>query len=492
MGDRPELRFEEGHRVQCRTGRGDGDEAWSSGTIVKLWYREPNWPRGRSAPYQIKLDDGRLIFAPLDDDRVIKALTGLLADGKIPVTILTGFLGAGKTTLLNYILRANHGKKYAIIENEIGAVGVDNQLLASAPGFKQTTEETITLLDNGCLCCTVRSDLVTAIRSIVETAKKKAAEAQEAGTDCRPLDGIIIETTGMADPGPICKTFYGDPFVSCYCKIDGVITVVDAVHFIEQLTRDRSEGSVNESAQQVGFADKVLLNKVDAVDPDKLERTMEAVSGVNQFVPVTQCSLGRTPEAIPLADLLSINAFDLSKMQETADIDLSMCGEAQKEDSGHGNGNDSGHGAGHGDTHGDGHDCTDACEHGHADSEGHGSGHGHGHGHEKIKFRHDTGVGSFVCEVVGAPIDEMAFRTWMQTLLEQSEDLYRFKGILAMTNAHTGVVMRRVLQGVHDLVDMSEGDAWPTDLPIKSQVVLIGRRLDRAKYVDSFKQCAAE
>merc|ERR1719181_460151 len=136
------------------------------------WYRESQWPASRVVPYQIRLDDGRLIFSPMDDDRVIREPTGLLKDGKIPVTVLTGFLGSGKTTLLNFILKEQHGKKYAIIENEVGAVGIDNQLLKQS-GYKQDSVEAITVLDNGCLCCTVRGDLVDAIRNICNAAKAK-------------------------------------------------------------------------------------------------------------------------------------------------------------------------------------------------------------------------------------------------------------------------------------------------------------------------------
>mmetsp|Transcript_99167 Transcript_99167/g.214037 ORF Transcript_99167/g.214037 Transcript_99167/m.214037 type:complete len:502 (+) Transcript_99167:82-1587(+) len=492
-----ELRFQVGSRVQCRTGPGNGEDAWSCGTVVRLWYREEGWPASRVAPYQIKLDDSRLIFAPMDDDRVIRALSGILADGKIPVTVLTGFLGAGKTTLLNYILKTHHGKRYAVIENEIGAVGVDNQLLENA--MKTKTEEQITLLDNGCLCCTVRGDLVDAIQGIVNAARKREAE----DPDCKALDGILIETTGMADPGPICKTFYGDPFACTYCKIDGVITVVDCVHFIDQLTRERSEGSVNESAQQVAFADKVLLNKVDAATPEKLKATLEAVRGVNDFVPITQCSLGKKPDAVPLTELLSIDAFDLTKMLEAGDIDLSLCGEVQEavKPEGHGHGGGHGHEEGHGDGHGDGHggghgDCAPDCaeEHGHGGGHGgggHGGGHGHGHGHSD-KFRHDSGVGSFVCEIVGKAIDEAKFRDWMSDLLGNSENLYRYKGICAMRSHHTGKVMTRVIQGVHDMCDMDEGDEWPKDRPVKSQLVLIGRNLERKKWSEAFVACGEE
>jgi len=489
----PELRFEIGTRVQCRTGRGDGEDGWSNGTVVKLWYRETQWPKGRMAPYQVKLDDGgTLIFAPMDDDRVIREPTGLLKDGKIPVTCLTGFLGAGKTTLLNYILKVQHGKKYAIIENEVGAVGIDNQLLKA--GDAQRTEENVILLDNGCLCCTVRGDLVKAITDIVEAAK----EREKSGGDGRVLDGILIETTGLADPGPICKTFYGDPFCSTYCRIDGVITVVDGVNFVTQLTRERTKDAVNESAQQVAFADKVLLNKVDVATPEQLEASMEAIRSVNPYVEVCRCTLGTAPDAVPLEEMLRTGGFDLTKLLEGGDIDLSVCapvvGDEDRGDEGHGGGHGGGgHGDdGHSDGHGGGHGGGGGHEDGHGAS--HGGGHGggglgHGHG-SSVAFRHDLDVGSMVCEVMDTPIDFAKFRDWMSELLENSENLYRYKGILAVRNHAGGPVMRRVVQGVHDMCQSEVGGEWPEGEKLKSQMVLIGRKLDRPGWMEKFKACA--
>lgn len=492
--DRPDLRFAIGTKVQCRTGAGDDEEAWSNGVVVKHWYREAHWPNGRVAPYQVKLDGGPRIFAPIDDDLIIREPNGLLKHGKIPVTCLTGFLGAGKTTLLNYILKVQHGKKYAIIENEVGAVGIDNQLLKA--GDAKRTEESVTLLDNGCLCCTVRGDLVKAITDIVNAAKAKDKDAVEG--DGKALDGILIETTGLADPGPICKTFYGDAFVSTYCRIDGVITVVDGVNFVKQLTRERTKDAVNESAQQVAFADKVLLNKADVASAEQLQAATEAIRSINPYVEICRCSLGSSPDAVPLEEMLRTGGFDLKKLLDSGDIDLSVCapatGTEDQSNGGHGDVHGGGHGDVHGDSHGDvhgGHGDGHGGGHGGGHGESHGGGHGHGHGHgHSVAFRHDLDVGSMVCEVIGKAIDFSKFRDWMSELLQSSENLYRYKGILAVRTHPGSPVMRRVVQGVHDMCQSEVAGEWPQGDVLKSQFVLIGRKLDRQGWAERFRNCA--
>merc|ERR1711904_149910 len=174
-------------------------------------------------------------------------------DDKVPVSILTGFLGSGKTTLLNHILRANHGKKIAVIENEFGEVGIDDALVQ---GGSMAEEENIVEMNNGCICCTVRGDLIAGLKKLIKNGKKTG----------KSLDGVIIETTGLADPAPVAQTFFADDFVQQHMRLDGILTLVDAKHIIQHLEDEKPEGVENEAVEQLAFADRILLNKCDLVD----------------------------------------------------------------------------------------------------------------------------------------------------------------------------------------------------------------------------------
>jgi G3E family GTPase len=209
---------------------------------------------------------------------------------KVPVTILTGFLGAGKTTLLNRILRERHGERIAVIENEFGERGVDNDLIIEAGG------EQIIEMNNGCICCTVRGDLVRILGEL------RARREANRGT----FDRVIIETTGLADPAPVAQTFFIDEDIAAYYRLDAIVTVVDAKHAPQQLD------AFHEAQEQVGFADRILLSKSDLVGAAEVERLRGRLMRMNPRAPVKPVHFGETP----IADIIDIAGFSLDGILE--------------------------------------------------------------------------------------------------------------------------------------------------------------------------------
>ena len=220
-----------------------------------------------------------------------------MQDARVPVTILTGFLGSGKTTLLNHILTATHGKKIAIIENEFGETAIDDKLLSNNSKFK--TDEQIVEVLNGCICCSVRQDLVVVLQRL--------AGCTQAG-DLK-LDAIIIETTGMADPAPVAQTFLIHEDIKAFARLDGIVTMVDAKHVERHLDAIKPEDVVNEAQAQAAFADRLLLNKIDLVTEEDLERIEARLRGINPFAPIQRCSRGD----VSVDPVLDIRGFDLQR-----------------------------------------------------------------------------------------------------------------------------------------------------------------------------------
>jgi len=418
-------RFKIGDAVQCNMGSG----RWATGVVVKLDYQDPDWPPEKTAPYQVRLDiGGHLIYAPQDVDNYVRAVVK-----KIPVTILTGFLGAGKTTLLNHILRADHGLKIGIIENEFGAVSIDSSLLKE--GQKRTSDEVIVEMKNGCICCTVRADLATAFKDVLK--------------DDRELDYVIIETTGLANPGPVIQTFHLDEFTQLRFNLDAVVTVVDAKHVSNHLDIVKEDGEVNEALEQIAFADRILLNKIDLVSPEELKDIEGKVRAVKRTTSILRTQLNK--EMPNLKEFFNIDAFNIDNIVKE-DPDFLTEPEVKKEDPEHD------HAREHDHSHG-GEDCPDkencTVEH-----------HHHVPSHNKF-------VNSFVIREKG-DLDMVKLNEFFTSVIQKwSNDLYRYKGILSIK----GAPMRFVVQGVHMILNTAPSSEWKVGEMRENMLVFIGKNI---------------
>lgn len=239
------------------------------------------------------------------------------ADPRVPVTVLTGFLGSGKTTLLNHILTAQHGARIAVIENEFGEVGIDDALLKK--NVKEHTEDDVIEMLNGCVCCTVRQDLIGVLNKLTE---RMAAGMR--------LDAVVIETTGLADPAPVAQTFFVDNNVKRSFKLDGIVTLIDAKHIEGHLDEEKPEGVENESVEQVAFADRLILNKIDLVpEADALERIEARLRSINKFAPIVRSERS----AVAVDQVLNLNSFDLERTLEMDPEFLNTEGEHEHDNS---------------------------------------------------------------------------------------------------------------------------------------------------------------
>jgi G3E family GTPase len=344
---------------------------------------------------------------------------------KTPVTVLTGYLGAGKTTLLNRILSEDHGKRYAVIVNEFGEVGIDNDLIVGA-------DEEVFEMNNGCVCCTVRGDLIRVVSGLM---KRKGG-----------FDAIIVETTGLADPGPVAQTFFVDDDVRAKTQLDSVTTVVDAKHLLLRLADSK------EAAEQVAFADQIILNKTDLVTEAELAAVERAIRKLNPLAPIHRAQRSN----VPLDQVLGRGSFDLARIEEIEPDFLNPA---------------------HGEV---GHVHDEHCDHDHGHGHDH---HGHDHGHD-IEASGIRGISLTATK----PLSANKVTAWLNEVLQtQGPDILRAKGILDVA----GDDRRLVFQAVHMILEGDFQGPWKNNADRYSRLVFIGRNLDEAKLREGFEACAA-
>ncbi len=356
---------------------------------------------------------------------------------KVPVTVLTGYHCDGKTTLLNRILSEPHGQMYAVIVNEFGEIGIDNDLVVGA-------DEEVFEMNNGCICCTVRGDLVRIIDGLMRRKGK--------------FDAIIVETTGLADPAPVAQTFFVDETVGRKTKLDAVVTVADA-----KWLKDRLKDAP-EAKNQIAFADVIVLNKTDLVSKDELEDVEARIRGINPYA-----RLHRTQRcALPLPEVLGRNAFDLDRILDI-EPDFLETGEHHHH-----------HGHDHDHDHDHAHDHDHDHHHDHDD-------HHHGDGHGGLKHYHDEEMQS-VSLHLDAPLDPDKFFPWVQKLVQdEGPSILRCKGILSFKDDP----QRFVFQGVHMILDGDHQRDWNDGEKRVSRIVFIGRHLPTEKIRTGFESCVA-
>ncbi|MBB5400361.1 MULTISPECIES: CobW family GTP-binding protein [Paraburkholderia] len=365
----------------------------------------------------------------------------------IPVTILTGFLGSGKTTLLKRILNEKHGMKIAVIENEFGEENIDNEILV------QDTTEQIIQMSNGCICCTIRGDLSRVLNDLA--AKKQAGEVD--------FDRVVIETTGLANPGPVAQTFFMDDQIASEFLLDAIITLVDAKHADRQL----DEHEVVQ--RQVGFADRLFITKADLVDERQVGDLRHRLLHMNPKAAIRVVNFGETD----IKEIFDLRGFNLNSKLE---IDPDFLAEDEHAHS-HAHAHDE-----HGHTHGD-HDHDHAnCDHdhGHCDHEGHDHGHHH-HAH------HDDKIKSFVYRS-DRPFDPNKLEDFLGGILQiYGEHLLRYKGVLYMK----GVDRKVVFQGVHQMMGSDLAAKWQPAEKKTNKMVFIGIELPRDLITDGLDACLA-
>jgi G3E family GTPase len=352
----------------------------------------------------------------------------------IPATILTGFLGSGKTTLLKRVLSEAHGQKIAVIENEFGEENIDNDILVNE------TKEQIVQMSNGCICCTIREDLREALQLLAAKKRKGLLD----------FDRVVIETTGLADPGPVAQTFFMDDEIAESYLLDSILTLVDAKHADQQLD-DRQE-----ARRQVGFADQIFISKTDLVGKDEVDALIHRLKHMNPRAP---------QKAVHFGDVAIKEVFDLRGFNLNAKLDIDPDFLKEEDDHGH---------------HAHGHDHEHDHDHEHGEEHGEKCDHPHHH-------HHDDDVKSFVFRSE-RPFDPLKLEDFLGAVVNiYGPRMLRYKGVLNMK----GTERKVIFQGVHQLMGSDLGPAWGEGEPRLSKMVFIGIDLPKDIFLQGLEQCLA-
>ncbi len=349
----------------------------------------------------------------------------------IPATILTGFLGSGKTTLLKRVLTEAHGQKIAVIENEFGDENIDNEILVRDSG------EQIIQLNNGCVCCSIREDLRSTLQDLAE--RKRRGELD--------FDRVVIETTGLADPGPVAQTFFMDDEIAESYLLDSILTLVDAKHGDQQLN-DRQE-----ARRQIGFADQIFISKTDLVEAASVDALIHRVKHMNPRAPIQRVNFGE----LPLSEVFDLRGFNLNAK---LDIDPDFLKADDHDHHGHDHGHD-------GHEHHD-HAPGEACDHPH-------------------HHAHDDDVKSFVFRSDKA-LNPAKLEDFLGSIVQvYGPKMLRYKGVLHLKGSDRKVIF----QGVHQLMGSDLGPKWAPGEKKTSKMVFIGIDLPREIFVQGLEQCQA-
>ena len=356
--------------------------------------------------------------------------------GLIPATILTGFLGSGKTTLLKRVLSEQHGQKIAVIENEFGEENIDNEILVA------DTNEQIIQMNNGCVCCSIREDLRTTLSDLA--AKRRRGELD--------FDRVVIETTGLADPGPVAQTFFMDDEIAESYLLDSILTLVDAVHAEGQLDTRQ------EARRQVGFADQIFISKTDLAKEDDVKALVHRLKHMNPRAPMQQVHFGE----VPIASVFDLRGFNLNAKLEIDPEFLDADAHAHDHH---------GHGHAHADEHADEHAGHDHAPGEHCD---------HPHHHA-----HDDDVKSFVFKA-DKPFHAAKLEDFLGSIVQvYGPKMLRYKGVLYMKGADRKVIF----QGVHQLMGSDMGPKWLPNEKKQSKMVFIGIDLPKDILMHGLEGC---